>query len=333
VSWSAGEAEPGEQPIAGQRAICRPLQVGAGVVVERAGCLLLVQRSPAARPFPGAWHLPWGYCPADEPPPVTAVREAARETGLRLRVDRLLGAYFFDDDPRGNGLLLVYEAGVEGGELRREGREVVAVGFFPAEGLPRPLSGGGHDQAIEAWRRRALDRWQPGTAMRYCPHCTHPLEERPVFDRLRLTCPACGFVHFRAPKVGVSVLVEQAGRVLLVQRAIVPEKDKWCLPSGFVEWDEAPEEAAIRECAEETGLEVVITGLVKVVHYTDDFRGPGISLIYHARVQGGILRPGDDARLARFFAPAELPPPQEIAFQNQRLVLEQWRGGQSERPS
>jgi len=301
------------------------LKVGAGVLLEREGELLLVQRGPAMDAFPGAWNLPSGYCEADERPQATAAREATEETGLQVQVGSLVDVYAFDDDPRGNGLLLVYEAEIVGGELRGDGREAAALGFFPPEGLPAPLCGGGHAQAIRAWRERALDRWQPGAPMRHCPHCGHLLQERQAFERLRPVCPRCGFVHFRELKVGVSVLVEREGQILLVQRAVEPGLGHWSLPSGFVEWDEHPEVAAMRECQEETGLTVALTGLYGVRHYTDDYRGPGINLTYAAQVQGGRVQAGDDAQAARFFAPADLPPPEEIAFQGHRSILERWR--------
>jgi ADP-ribose pyrophosphatase YjhB (NUDIX family) len=310
-------------PVCGRVSYCQ-LKVGAGVLVQQDGMLLLVQRGPDGA-FPGTWNLPAGYCEADESPQVTAAREAAEETGLRVKVGGLVDVYFFDDDPRGNGLLIVYEAEIVGGSVRTDGSAAMAVGFFPPDRLPEPLCGGGHDRAIGAWQGSALDRWQPGAPLRYCPHCAHCLEVRLAFDRLRPTCPACGFVHFREPKVGVSVLVEQGGSVLLVQRAVDPGLGKWGLPSGFVEWDEAPEDAARRECAEETGLRVALLGLPDVVHYTDDFRGPGINLTYHARVSGGVLRPGDDASAVRFFSPTELPPAEGIAFTGHVRALEQWR--------
>jgi 8-oxo-dGTP diphosphatase len=98
----------------------------------------------------------------------------------------------------------------------------------------------------------------------------------------------------------------------------------WSLPSGFIEWDEDPESAVVRECAEETGLLVAVTELLSVRHYADDYRGPGINLTYRVQVAGGHLRPGDDAVEVRFFAPDELPPEQAIAFRGHRLALRQW---------
>ena len=303
----------------------RQLKVGASVLVQRNGTLLLLRRGHKCNAFPGAWNLPAGYCEVDEPPRVAAIRETAEETGLQVEAGRLVDAYFFDDDPRGNGLLLVYEADVVGGELQTDGTESVEAGFFSPEQMPTPLCGGGHDQAILAWQLRLRARWQPGSPMRFCPHCTHHLESRLAFDRVRPTCPACGFVHFLAPKVGVSVLIEKGDRLLLVRRAVEPEVGQWSLPSGFVEWDEAPEAAAARECAEETGLVLSGLALVEVRHYSDDYRGPGINLTYRGQVAGGTLSPGDDAADAQFFAAGELPPVEQIAFQGHRLMLKRWQ--------
>ena len=293
-------------------------------MIERDGALLLLKRGESAAAFPGAWNLPSGYCEADEPPAAAAARETFEETALRVIIGRLAGVYFFDDDPRGAGLLLAYEGEVSGGELRVDGREAAAADYFLPERLPQLLCGGGHDQAILAWKARFQDRWQPGQPMGYCPHCTHPLEEKLAFERLRNVCPACGFVHFRAPKVGVSVLVELEGRLLLVCRAVDPGQGKWSLPSGFIEWDESPEEAAARECVEETGLILSDLELLDANHYTDDFRGPGISLVYRGRVASGTLLPGDDASEARFFSPNDLPPAEEIAFQGHQLRVASW---------
>lgn len=300
------------------------LKVGAGSLVIRDGALLLVQRGPDVAAFPGTWCLPAGYCESDEPPAVTAARETEEETGLQVMVTGLWGTYYFDDDPRGNGVLLVYEAEMAGGQLQTDGQETFAARFFAPDDLPEPLCGGGHDQAIHTWQTRALDHWQPGEPMLYCPYCASPLEEQPAYGRVRPVCPTCGYVHFLAPKVGVSVLVEQDGRVLLVRRAIEPGLGQWSLPSGFIEWDESPEVAAVREVDEETGLVVADPQLLDVGHYSGDYRGPGLNINYRASVAGGTLQPADDAAEVRFFARKDLPPLREIAFESHRRLLAQW---------
>ena len=159
--------------------------------------------------------------------------------------------------------------------------------------------------------------------MNYCPRCAHPLMDKFLFGRMRRVCPGCGFIFFRDPKVATGVLVEQDGKALLVRRAVDPKQGWWCIPSGFVEHDEAPEEAALRECEEETGLEVRLTGLLDVYHYRSDFRGSGILIVYRAEVVGGELLPGDDASEARFFDPDQLP--REIAFASNCEALRWWQ--------
>jgi ADP-ribose pyrophosphatase YjhB (NUDIX family) len=143
-----------------QRSICPScgwvyypqLKMGAGVRLLQAGRLLLLRR--AHEPFQGAWCLPAGYVEADEPPPRAAERETLEETGLVVRATRLVDAYYFDDDPRGNGIFLVYDCAVIGGQLSSESAESVALAYFAPTEIPGPLAGGGHDQAIHAWQEQ-----------------------------------------------------------------------------------------------------------------------------------------------------------------------------------
>ncbi len=59
------------------------------------------------------------------------------------------------------------------------------------------------------------------------------------------------------PLVGVGgVVVDGAGRVLLIRRGKEPMKGHWSIPGGLVELGETLEQAVVREMAEETGLTV-----------------------------------------------------------------------------
>ena len=62
------------------------------------------------------------------------------------------------------------------------------------------------------------------------------------------------------PSAGVAVR-DDDGRILLVQRA---DDGTWCLPGGHVEPGESWEQAARRECLEETGWIVHITRLLGI---------------------------------------------------------------------
>lgn len=107
-----------------------------------------------------------------------------------------------------------------------------------------------------------------------------------------------------------AVVTDDAGRLLVVRRAHDPGQGLWSLPGGRVESDELPADAAAREVAEETGLQVTIGTLLGVVHrdYVDA-AGRDVTLEIHdyaARVVGGELAAGDDALDARWMSAAEL---------------------------
>jgi ADP-ribose pyrophosphatase YjhB (NUDIX family) len=159
---------------------------------------------------------------------------------------------------------------------------------------------------------------------KYCPRCRAELVDKAVYGQVRRVCPECRFVQFIDPKVGAAVLAEQEGRVLLVQRSMKPAQGSWCLPGGFMELWETPQETAIRECEEETGLKVEITGLLDACYY-EDYRGSGVLIMYKGRIVGGTLRAADDATAAGFFSPDALP--QNIAFESNIRILNAWRKG------
>jgi ADP-ribose pyrophosphatase YjhB (NUDIX family) len=158
--------------------------------------------------------------------------------------------------------------------------------------------------------------------MNYCPCCGHALSDEFVFGRVRRKCPNCGFVFFRDPKVTAGVLAEQDGKVLLVKRLYEPQRGDWALPAGFVEIDEGPVQAALRELTEETGLIGRIRGILGTYHIRSDPRGPIVTILYHAQIVGGELRAGDDAEEVRLFASEELP--KNLAFASTRQALHRW---------
>ncbi len=156
----------------------------------------------------------------------------------------------------------------------------------------------------------------------YCPVCATPLESQRRFGVHRPSCPACGYVHFDDPKVAAITLIERDGRVLLTRRAMDPVRGRWTLPGGFVDGDEDPREAAVRECREEMGLEVEITGLFDVCYGKAHMDGASIVIVYAGRLVGGEMTARDDVDAVAFYGPDELP---ELAFPSTREILDRWR--------
>ncbi len=160
------------------------------------------------------------------------------------------------------------------------------------------------------------------SAPTYCPHCGAALERRFTEGRDREVCPACGFVFYRNPVPAVGVVVELDEQVVLVQRKYEPRAGYWALPAGFMELGESAEEAAIRECHEETGLLVQIDHLLGV--YSFGFgEQSGLVIVYAATAAGGALVAGDDATEVGAFSLDGLPAP--FAFRTHLQALDRWR--------
>jgi 8-oxo-dGTP diphosphatase len=156
----------------------------------------------------------------------------------------------------------------------------------------------------------------------FCPMCTARLTEEQRGDRERPVCLECGYVRYRNPAVGVAVIVRQGDTVLLGRRK-GSYGGMWCIPCGYVEWDEEVHEAAVREFEEETGLRVRL-GPVYAVH--SNFHNPRqhtVGIWFTGEVLAGEPCAADDLDAVAFFALDALP--ENLAFPTDKLVLEQLR--------
>ncbi len=70
------------------------------------------------------------------------------------------------------------------------------------------------------------------------------------------------------PKVGVGVIVLSKNKVLLGKRKSPHGDGTWSFPGGHLEYGETPEECALRELAEESGLTKVTN--IRRGPYTND---------------------------------------------------------------
>ena len=133
-------------------------------------------------------------------------------------------------------------------------------------------------------------------------------------------CAACATVSYRNPAVGVAVVVLQKGRVLLGRRRRGPYHGRWCIPCGYVDWDEDIRAAARRELEEETGLQVEVGSVCAVHSNFHDRARQTVGVWFWGTVVGGALRPADDLDAVRFFGLDKLP---ELAFPTDGKVLEE----------
>jgi ADP-ribose pyrophosphatase YjhB (NUDIX family) len=160
-------------------------------------------------------------------------------------------------------------------------------------------------------------------SLKSCPFCSTKLGTLAIGGRDRIACVTCDFVHWDNPKPVTATLVPLNEGLVLVRRNCEPFIDDWCLPGGFIEARESPDEAAVREVFEETGLEVTIKKLL------DAFSpGRGINVIilfYLADTVKGSMCAGDDASEVGIFKKSELP--NNICFDLHRRMIRKFFEG------
>lgn len=130
----------------------------------------------------------------------------------------------------------------------------------------------------------------------YCPCCGAKLTEAILQRYERQRCLHCGAVNYLNPTPGITMLIRSPeGLVLIGKRAASARYGgKWCLPGGYIEYEESFIETAWREIGEETGLQVQIEGVVNVVaNQLDDWHHTLVIVLVGDMV-AGEPRAGDD---------------------------------------
>ena len=129
-------------------------KVVAGVIVEIDGKIVMIRRN--LEPGIGRWTFPAGYVDRGESVEDAAVREMDEESGLKVRIDDLVGVYSQTGDAY---VLIVYTGSVVGGALAA-GPEAQEAGLFDPSDLP-PMAFERDTAILADWMRRKTSRSNP----------------------------------------------------------------------------------------------------------------------------------------------------------------------------
>jgi 8-oxo-dGTP diphosphatase len=123
-------------------------------------------------------------------------------------------------------------------------------------------------------------------------------------------------------KTATAIIPFPEDKILLIKRNSKPFMGYWALPGGRVDLDETVEQTIVRECKEETGLDIAVVR--KIGEYVehgvkDDVEYEYYPTCFLVKVAGGeIKRQESEIQDSQLFRLKTLPEP--LAFEHNKMM-------------
>jgi len=158
--------------------------------------------------------------------------------------------------------------------------------------------------------------------LNFCSNCGSAVVSKiPQGDHLpRFVCTSCGTIHYKNPLLVLGCVPEWDGKILLCRRAIEPRLGFWTVPAGFMEIGETMQDAARRECREESLAEVEVGSLLAVVNVT---HAGQVHVMFRAKLLRPHFAPGTESLEVGLYAENEIPW-SDLAFPSGEFTLRRY---------
>lgn len=170
-----------------------------------------------------------------------------------------------------------------------------------------------------------------GNKFSFCPQCGSKNIETHL-GGYKWVCPDCGFDLYCNVANAVGLVIQNSeGKVLFERRAKEPRKGTLALPGGFTSQGESSEEAAVRECLEETGVRP--KNIKYICSFPNDYPYKGIlyktcDCFFTAELDKGAVLHAQEGEVSSFEW-IEIKKPEDIdkldlGFPSARKTLHKW---------
>ena len=121
----------------------------------------------------------------------------------------------------------------------------------------------------------------------------------------------------------VSAAVIEGDKILLVQEGKEPGRGRWNIPSGRLENNEVISAGVIREVREETGYQIVLTGLTGIYNFNSETGNRLMRFNFNGRITGGeALCDGEEILAVGWFGLGEVEEMDDGELWNARSIRE-----------
>ena len=123
------------------------MKVGVNVAIMQNDQVLLTKRKDFE-----VWCLPGGHIDAGESVAQAAIREVVEETGLDIRLTRLVGIYSIPEAKAWVNLIILFVGEPVGGTLKAQEDEVLEIAYFHFDEIPDKLLWGQRQRITDAFK-------------------------------------------------------------------------------------------------------------------------------------------------------------------------------------
>jgi NADH pyrophosphatase NudC (nudix superfamily) len=158
--------------------------------------------------------------------------------------------------------------------------------------------------------------------MKYCPKCASELVKKTMDGLERTVCNQqdCGFVLWDNPVPVVAAIVEYNDSIVLARNAGWPQ-GMFSMVTGYLERDESPENAVLREVKEELGLGAQLQGFIG--HYP--FPRKNQLILAFAVNASGTIELNHEIAEVKLLPKDKLESKQFGRFQLTARIVQDWR--------
>lgn len=162
------------------------------------------------------------------------------------------------------------------------------------------------------------------TLYSFCPNCGSDALKK--INQQQQHCQKCKKNHYFNQRPCIGAFIIENNNILLARRNMDPYNGWWDIPGGFMNIDETPQQAIIREVKEEIGLDITVTRLINFYPDVYDYKNvfiPTLNMYFLCTIKDNKeIKLSEEMKDFKWFPLKELP--SNIAFKNAREAFKDY---------